>query len=98
TLPFTRFPYTTLFRSRSSISSVRRDLEPYRTLPNFQITQGWGGETVAVHNNNYPNEDIRPEKVDSYEFGLDSRFLNNRVGLDFTDRKSTRLNSSHVKI
>ncbi|MCX2479731.1 SusC/RagA family TonB-linked outer membrane protein [Pedobacter sp. MC2016-15] len=74
---------------RGSVSSVRRDLEPYQTAANFQVTQGWAGETVAVHNNNYPNPDIRPEKVDSYEFGFDSRFLDNRIGLDVTYYKST---------
>ena len=73
---------------RGSVSSVRRDLEPYQTSTNFQISQGWAGETVANHNNNYPNSDIRPEKVVSYEFGLDSRFFNNRVGLDLTCYKS----------
>lgn len=73
---------------RGSVSSVRRDLEPYKTHPKFQTTQGWGGETVAVHNNDYPNENIRPEKVVSYEFGFDSRFINNRIGLDFTYYKS----------
>lgn len=74
---------------RSSISAVRRDLEPYQTIPNFQVTQGWNGETVAIHNNNYPNPDIRPEKVNSYEFGFDSRFFNNRIGIDFTYYRST---------
>lgn len=74
---------------RSSIASVRRDLEPYQTATNFQVSQGWNGETVAVHNNNYPNPDIRPEQVNSYEFGFDSRFLGNRVGIDFTYYHST---------
>lgn len=74
---------------RSSLSSVRRDLEPYQTMPNFQVTQGWNGETVAIHNNNYPNPDIKPEKVSSYEFGFDSRFFSNRVGIDFTYYRST---------
>lgn len=73
---------------RGSISSVRRDLEPYQTSANFQISQGWAGETSATHNNNYPNSDIRPEKVVSYEFGFDSRFFNNRLGLDVTYYKS----------
>src|SRR5690606_39977186 len=67
-----------MLKVRGAASSVRRDLEPYRTLPNFLVSQGWGGETVAMHNNNYPNENIRPEKVVSYEFGVDSRFFNNR--------------------
>ncbi|MBW8683003.1 SusC/RagA family TonB-linked outer membrane protein [Chitinophaga rhizophila] len=74
---------------RTSFSSVRRDLEPYQTMANFQVSQGWGGNTVAVHNNNYPNSDIRPEKVVSYEFGFDTRLLDNRINLDFTYYKST---------
>ncbi|MGO1245556.1 MAG: SusC/RagA family TonB-linked outer membrane protein [Sphingobacterium sp.] len=77
-----------MLKIRGAASSVRRDLEPYRTLPNFMVTQGWGGETVAIHNNNYPNENIRPEKVVSYEFGFDSRFFSNRLGLDLTYYKS----------
>lgn len=77
-----------LVKLRGAASSVRRDLEPYRTLSNFLVSQGWGGETVAVHNNNYPNENIRPEKVVSYEFGFDTRFFNNRLGLDLTYYKS----------
>lgn len=82
-------PLLSFLKVRGSVSSVRRDLEPYQTAANFQISQGWNGQTVAVHNNNYPNSDIRPEKVDSYEFGFDSRFLNNRIGLDVTYYKST---------
>lgn len=78
-----------MVKIRGAASSVRRDLEPYRTLPNFMVSQGWGGETVAVHNNNFPNENIRPEKVNSYEFGFDTRFFHNRLGLDLTYYKST---------
>jgi TonB-linked SusC/RagA family outer membrane protein len=81
-------PVLSFLKVRGSLSSVRRDLEPYQTASNFQVTQGWNGETVAVHNNNYPNSDIRPEKVNSYEFGFDSRFINNRVSLDVTYYKS----------
>ncbi|MDR1414918.1 MAG: SusC/RagA family TonB-linked outer membrane protein [Odoribacteraceae bacterium] len=77
---------STFLKARASIASVRRDLEPYQTSANFQISQGWGGETVAVHNNNYPNADIRPENVLSYEFGIDARLP--RVTLDATFYKS----------
>src|SRR5690606_40094688 len=48
---------------RGAASSVRRDLEPYRTLPDVLVSQGRGGETVAVHNNTYPNENTRREQV-----------------------------------
>jgi TonB-linked SusC/RagA family outer membrane protein len=75
-------------KARASIASVRRDLEPYQTSTNFQVSQGWGGETVAVHNNNYPNANIRPENVLSYEFGTDARFLDDRLSVDATYYKS----------
>ena len=73
---------------RASIASVRRDLEPYQTTTNFQISQGWGGEPVAVHNNNYPNANIRPENVLSIEAGLDARLFSDRVAIDATAYKS----------
>lgn len=67
---------------------VRRDLEPYQTASNFIISQGWGGNSTATANNNYPNPDIKPEKVVSYEFGGDFRFFNSRVGIDVAYYKS----------
>ncbi|MDR1272914.1 MAG: SusC/RagA family TonB-linked outer membrane protein [Odoribacteraceae bacterium] len=79
---------STFVKARASVASVRRDLEPYQTSTNFQISQGWGGETVAVHNNNYPNANIRPENVLAYEFGIDARLPDGRVVLDATFYKS----------
>lgn len=69
---------------RASFSSVRRDLDPYQTSVNFRLNQGWGGTSVATYNDNFPNPNIRPERVDSYEIGLDNTFLNGRVRLDLT--------------
>lgn len=73
---------------RVSGSMVRRDLEPYQTASNFIISQGWGGNSQATANNNYPNPEIKPEKVVSYEFGGDFRFFQNRLGVDVTYYKS----------
>ena len=79
----------TFAKVRTSTSMVRRDLEPYQTASNFIISQGWGGNSTATANNNYPNPDIKPEKVVSYEFGGDFRFFNSRVGIDIAYYKST---------
>lgn len=73
---------------RTSASMVRRDLEPYKTSSNFMISQGWGGNSNATANNNYPNANIKPEKVVSYEFGTDVRLFDSRFCLDFTYYKS----------
>lgn len=52
------------------------------------ISQGWGGNSNATANNNYPNANIKPEKVVSYEFGTDVRLFDSRFCLDFTYYKS----------
>ncbi len=79
----------TFAKVRTSASMVRRDLEPYQTASNFIISQGWGGNSTATANNNYPNADIKPEKVVSYEFGGDFRFFSSRIGIDLAYYKST---------
>lgn len=81
-------PILSFAKVRASSSMVRRDLEPYQTASNFIISQGWGGNSTATANNNYPNPDIRPEKVVSYEFGADVRLFQNRVAFDVTYYKS----------
>lgn len=83
-----RSRYLSFAKVRASSSMVRRDLEPYQTASNFVIQQGWGGNSTATANNNYPNPDIRPEKVVSYEFGADVRLFDNRLGIDATYYKS----------
>lgn len=78
----------TFAKLRAGTSLVRRDLEPYQTSTNFVVSQGWGGNTVASANNNYPNPDIRPEQVFSYEGGLEVQLFKKRIGFDLTLYKS----------
>ncbi|PTX60966.1 TonB-linked SusC/RagA family outer membrane protein [Kordia periserrulae] len=63
-------PYTT----RSVISLV----------PNiFQAPNGNGTTTTSI-DNFLPNPDLKPELSKEFEVGLEARFLDNRVGIDFT--------------
>ena len=80
--------WLSFIKLRASSSMVRRDLDPYQTTSNFIISQGWNGNSQATANNNYPNSNIKPEKVVSYEFGGDFRFFHNRFAVDFTYYKS----------
>src|SRR5690606_41858042 len=79
----TLFPYTTLFRS------IRRnnwdDLHdhPFRTVTGF---------------NEVLNDLETPHQLFSLEFRCSFGQLNAQISCDRLDRKSTRLNSSHVKI
>ncbi|WP_420574698.1 SusC/RagA family TonB-linked outer membrane protein [Kordia sp.] len=63
---------------------------PYNTrgvislVPNiFQTAAGNGTVTTSVPNF-LPNPDLKPELSKELEFGVEARFLDNRVGLDFT--------------
>lgn len=88
-LPVMKSKAVSFVKLRTSTSMVRRDLEPYQTSANYIISQGWGGNSVATANNNYPNSNIKPEKVVSYEFGGDFRFFDNRLSVDVTYYNST---------
>jgi TonB-linked SusC/RagA family outer membrane protein len=86
-LPFGKF--------RLSYAEIANDAFVYGTSPVFASASwgdgwtngisfpGWGtagfsmGATLA-------NPELKPEKLKSFEIGFDLRFLNNRLGLDFT--------------
>src|SRR5690606_40180758 len=89
----TLFPYTTLFRSGGVIfvhvpTSPPADLDGNRLLPGsmYAVARGWSvrraGGVSDVQLFHLPLQEVRQPSADV-------------VG---TDRKSTRLNSSHVKI
>ena len=80
---------------RFGIAKTARDAEPYQVVPTYSKADfgdgftpglsypfnGLAGFTVdAVVNN--PN--LKPEFTTEYEFGIDLRFMRDRIGLDFT--------------
>ncbi|RPH31933.1 MAG: SusC/RagA family TonB-linked outer membrane protein [Bacteroidales bacterium] len=69
---------------RSSWAQVGKGTEPYWIDENYFITT-WNFNLL---NGNVPgvlvNKNLKPEISSSVEFGADLRFLNNRIGLDFT--------------
>ncbi len=67
---------------RASFAQVGKDAPPHRIQPALQeFTRSGGGFNVGFFG---PNDNIKPETTVSYEAGLDIRFLQNRIGLDFT--------------
>ncbi|MEO7996383.1 MAG: SusC/RagA family TonB-linked outer membrane protein [Gemmatimonadaceae bacterium] len=74
---------------RGGYAEVGRDANPYAYRPSL--------ETKATTNGGYgygftgPNLALKPEFIESYEFGTDLAFFDNRVGLEFTQyRKQTK--------
>ena len=72
---------------RASWAQVGNDTDPYSINSAFNLwsstTNAGTYYTLEVPNTAY-SQDLKPERKNSWEVGLDWRFLNNRLGLDFT--------------
>ncbi|MEZ4970507.1 MAG: SusC/RagA family TonB-linked outer membrane protein [Flavobacteriaceae bacterium] len=65
---------------RASYTQVGNEVPFNRIFPRHSIAANGG-----VNRNTYaPFTDAKPEKINSLEFGVDWRFFNNRLGVDFT--------------
>ncbi|WP_205687094.1 SusC/RagA family TonB-linked outer membrane protein [Chitinophaga rhizosphaerae] len=74
---------------RVSYAQAGSDLSVYQTSQNFGVgtiytlPDGTAVNTMYVRDN-LVNPNIKPSFAHSYEAGVDLKFLNNRIGLDFT--------------
>ncbi|MCD0468594.1 SusC/RagA family TonB-linked outer membrane protein [Flavobacterium sp. JAS] len=66
---------------RGSFAQVGNDVSPFLTTP---INTLVGGIVTAPNVGPKPGTSLKPEMQNSYEFGTEWRFLNNRIGFDFT--------------
>ena len=77
------FPYG---KVRLSWAQVGSDTDPYL----LNLTYGkskfsYPGYTIgSISNTVLPNRDLKPTRTNSFEVGAELKFLNNRLGLDFT--------------
>lgn len=71
---------------RLSWAQVGSDTDPYQLgLVYTKSTLSYPGYTIGyIDNNTIPNKDLLPTITNSFETGLEMKFLNNRIGLDFT--------------
>lgn len=77
------FPYGKL---RASVAQVGSDTDPYRVaLMYSMLDKSYDGFSLGqIYNAEIPNAALKPTRTNSWEVGFDLRFLNNRIGLDFT--------------
>ena len=69
---------------RGSWANISTDVTPYRTLPVYQTGIRWNTQPSLVLPDSLIAPDLKPNKTISQEFGAEIRFLQNRIGLDFT--------------
>ena len=71
---------------RMSWAQVGSDTDPYQLgLVYTKSKFSYPGFTIGyIDNNTLPNRNLKPTKTNSFEIGLETKFLNNRIGLDVT--------------
>jgi TonB-linked SusC/RagA family outer membrane protein len=73
---------------RASYAVAGADLAPYQTGSSFSIGTTYTGPNATINAITLPdtlnNPNIKPSFAKAFEAGIDLRFLNNRVGVEFT--------------
>ncbi len=81
---------------RASYAVAGADLAPYQTGSSFVVGTVYTGSTATINPISVPdvlnNPNIKPSFAKSFEAGIDVRFLNNRMGLEFTYYKQRNEN------
>ncbi|TVR84260.1 MAG: SusC/RagA family TonB-linked outer membrane protein [Saprospirales bacterium] len=82
--------WITFAKFRASFAEVGKDAPPYSTRSVFFSPEIYplGDQTGFSRGSTIASADLKPERTTSTEFGLDLRFLNNRLGLDITYYKA----------
>ncbi len=76
---------------RASYAEVGNDTRAYRLARTASLGQGGPNGFVQI-SSSLPNENLLPEETESIELGADLRFLEGRIGLDFTYYKTNSRN------
>ncbi len=72
---------------RASWAKVGSDTDPYMLTPVYATGKySYGGNYVIgmINGTTMPNPDLKPTMTSSFEIGLETKFFNNRMGLDIT--------------
>lgn len=81
----------TFAKTRVSLAQVGNDTDPFIVNPTYNYVAG-GNNGYVYQSSTLPAVTLKPETTSSFEVGVDVRFLNNRLGLDFSWYKSNTFN------
>lgn len=85
----TNLPAVTFTKLRLSWANVGNDTSPYSLDQYYSASSISGGYTLPSV---IPDPMIKPENVESWELGLDTKFFRNRLGLDLALYNSSTTN------
>lgn len=67
---------------RFSAASVGNDTDPYQNTQNFQFNRNYGSSFRVTNETVLKNANLKPERLDAYELGLETWFFKGRLQLD----------------
>jgi len=74
---------------RANYAEVGSDTTPFNVFNTYTISTPFGGAGIASNNSQLNNIELKPERSKSYEVGIESDFLNKRVGFDVSYYNTT---------
>ncbi len=77
---------------RGSYAQVGTDVGPYNIYQVYTTGNPFGSNPTQYLPTQLPNADLKPGLSSAYEGGIDLKFLNNRVSLEFTAYKNDNKN------
>ena len=86
--------WLSFWKLRASYAEVGNDTRPYYINSAYGLesyTNNYGKPFSTTVSNTTYSQDLKPERKRSWEVGTDIRFLNNRIGLDFTYYKENTI-------
>lgn len=69
---------------RASASEVGSDTDPYQVYDLYDFVPPFGSNPITQLSSTKYNRTLKPERTREYETGIQLKFLNNRIGVDFT--------------
>ncbi len=81
--------HVNMLKLRGSWASVGNDTSAYSLYPDYSTTAYPGGFTLPT---TYPNALIEPERTNSWEVGLETKFFGNRLNVDLALYRTTTKN------
>ena len=69
---------------RAGFAKVGTDVDPYQIRPIYNVGNPFGSDPTMFIPDRLLNENLKPGLSQSYEMGVDLKFLRNRIGLELT--------------
>ncbi|MEC5148201.1 SusC/RagA family TonB-linked outer membrane protein [Chitinophaga sp. 212800010-3] len=69
---------------RGSVAAVGNDADPYRIYNTYDFIPPFGSSPISQFSSILYTQDLKPERTTEFESGVELKFLDNHIGVDFT--------------